>query len=435
MTRASSTPPTPPRTALIGHTAAFASDPFGFVTQSVDSTGDVFRMQLLGRDVYVIANPDHVETALLNRDAFAKLEDFEVAFGDALLSVEGEQWRRQRHAMEDFFSPTRIHEHAETMVDIAGDRIESWPAEEVVPLDAEMRSIALENLFAVVLGQSLPDAEIDDLAADANTLNGWFKPTSWVLPYWVPTPARREFRRGSTRLRQWAQSLLDDTGSVPSDESLLATLSTLRDDPDSGFDREEVLDQVVGMIFAGHETTALAMTYALHQIGSHPDVADRFYAEIDDVLDGRPSLTDLQKLEYVDRVINETLRLYPPVHATPRVTTTRVELGEYVLPEGAQVLLSTWSIHRDSRFYDTPLEFDPSRWADASPRERGYEFFPFGGGPRICIGRHFARLEMKAVLASIGRRYRLACDEALEVAPQMTTQPKGAVTAHITDRS
>lgn len=430
-----SLPPSPPGNYIIGHTVAFARDPLGFVRQSVESTGDVFRMQLFGRKVYVIAHPDCIETALLNRDAFAKLEDFEVAFGEALLAVEGEQWQRQRHAMEEFFTPTRIRDHAETMVGVTTDRIDSWTTGQDICLDDQMRSIALGNLFAVVLGQSLSASKIDGLAEDANALNGWFKPTSWVLPRWVPTPARREFSRGTARLREWAQSLLDEPGDVPNEDSLLATLSTLHDDPDSGFDHDEILDQVVGMIFAGHETTALAMTYALHQIGSHPSVADRFYAELDDVLDEQPSIEDLQQLEYVDQIINETLRLYPPVHATPRVTTDRVEIDEYVLPKDAQVLLSTWSVHRDSRFYDQPLEFDPSRWADTSPRERGYEFFPFGGGPRICIGRQFARLEMKAVLATIGRNYRLDADDEIEVTPQMTTQPDGAVTASITKRT
>ncbi|MFC6728480.1 cytochrome P450 [Natronoarchaeum mannanilyticum] len=435
MSRPTATPPSPRGVPVLGNTIAFASDPFGFVRRSVESTGDVFRMRLLGRDVYVVGDPDHVETVLLNREAFAKLEDFEVAFGDTLLSVEGEQWRRQRHAMEGFFDPTRIAEFAETMVDVAESHVDDWSSGREIGVDDEMRSIALRNLFEVVLGHSLSATERDDLAADAHALNNWFKPTSWVLPYWVPTPARREFRRGSDRLRDWARSLLDDAQDGPDEESLLATLATLQDDPDSEFDRAEVLDQVVGMIFAGHETTALAMTYALHQIAAHPDIADRFHAELDDVIDGRPSFADLRELEYAERVIDEALRLYPPVHAIPRETTERVDLGEYEIPGGEQVLLSVWSIHRDSRFYDEPLAFDPSRWEDTSPRERGYEFVPFGAGPRICIGRHFARLEMKATLAAIGRRYRLDADDEIDVTPQMTTQPAGPVNVRVTDRN
>lgn len=434
MTRTHSRPPEPPGKPLIGHAYDFATDPFGFIRQSVESTGDVFRLRLLGRDVYVIADPNHVETAFRNREAFSKLDDFEVAFGEALLSVEDEQWRRQRHAMEGFFAPSRIQEYAETMVDLAVNQTERWSVKRTIQIDEEMRSLALKNLFEVVFGQTLPQTEIEDLASDANALNRWFEPTSWVLPHWVPTPARREFRSGSARLRNWARRLLDETGDVPNDESLLATLATLSDDPNSEFNQKEVLDQVVGMIFAGHETTALAMTYALHQLGANPEVADRFYAEIDAELDEQPSLADLQELEYVDQIINETLRLYPPVHATPRVTTEPIELGEYTLPADEEVLLSTWSIHRDPRFYDEPLAFNPKRWEDTSPRDLGYKFIPFGGGPRICIGRHFARLEMKAVLATIGQHYRLMAEDDLEVSPQMTTQPKGSVTVRVADR-
>ena len=433
-TRTGSPPPAPPGKPFVGHAVAFASDPFGFVRRSVRTTGDVFRLRLFGRDVSVVADPDHVGTALANPDAFAKLDDFRIAFGDALLAVEGDQWQRQRHAMEEFFEPTRIREHAETMTGVAERRVEGWTTGEEVRLDEEMRAVALANLFEVVFGQSLAADELDELAAAANALNGWFKPTSWVLPHWVPTPARREFRRGSEELREWAASLLDETGPTPDDESLLARLATLRDDPDSGFDEAEVLDQVVGTIFAGHETTALTMTYALHQIGSRPAVADRVAAEIDDVVDGRPTLDDLQELTYLEAVIDETLRLYPPVHAIPRVTTAEFELGEHVIPANEQVLLSVWSIHRDPRFYDDPLAFDPDRWADTAPRDRGYEFVPFGSGPRICIGRHFARLEAKAVLAAVAGRYRLGETDALELSPRMTTQPTGPVTASVEDR-
>jgi cytochrome P450 len=425
-------PPTPPGTPILGHAVAFAADPFGFTRRAVESTGDVFRMQLLGRDVYVVADPDLVATALQNRERFAKLNDFEVAFGDALLAVEGEQWRRQRHAMADFFDPTRIQEYADTMVDVAESRVDNWAAGDVLDVGEEMRSIALRNLFEVVFGRSISDADLEALADSAHALNGWFEPTSWIFPRWVPTPARRRFRRGSRDLREWARSLLEDgADGGPQAESLLARLDALRADPESEFDRSEVIDQVVGMIFAGHETTALAMTYGLHQLESHPDVARNVRAELEAVLDDQPSLAELQELTYLDDVISETLRLYPPVHAIPRTTTDRVELGEYVLPAGEQVLLSVWSIHRDPRFYDDPGEFDPSRWEHTTPRKRGPEYIPFGSGPRICIGRHFSRLEMTATLATVGRRYRLEELSELAVRPQMTTQPVAPVTGRL----
>lgn len=188
------------------------------------------------------------------------------------------------------------------------------------------------------------------------------------------------------------------------------------------------------MLFAGHETTALAMTYALHQIGTHREVAERFYTEIDSVLDEEITLAELQELEYLEQIINESLRLYPPIHAIPRVTTRRVDIGDYTLPADAEVLLSVWSLHRDERFYNDPLSFDPDRWDETTPRTQGYSFVPFGGGPRICIGRHFARLEMKAVLATIGQKFRLDAEDEISVTPRMTTQPDGAVPIEVHKR-
>ncbi|MFC7018755.1 MULTISPECIES: cytochrome P450 [Haloarcula] len=431
---AEESPPAPPGWPALGHTVGFARDPFGFVAEAVESTGDVFRMRLLGKDVTVVAHPDHVGAVLRDRERFAKLDDFTVAFGEALLAVEGDQWRRQRHAMEDFFSPTRIGEYASTMSALAHDRLDGWDAPATVRLDEEMRVLALENLFEVVLGHSIAGAELASLTEAAHALNGWFEPTSWVLPDWVPTPARRRFRRGSAALRERARSLLSAAGTDPDADSLLATLASLREDPTSGFDESAVLDQVVGMLFAGHETTALAMTYALHQLGLHPAVAERAAAEVDAVLDGRATLSDLQDLEYVERVVDETLRLYPPVHAIPRVTTEAVEVGDWHLPAGEQVLLSVWNVHRDSRFYDAPRTFDPDRWAGTSPREKADAFVPFGSGARICIGRHFARLEMKAVLAAVLSRYRLEASDEIAVAPQMTAQPDGPVRVHVESR-
>ncbi|MFC6864205.1 cytochrome P450 [Halomicroarcula sp. GCM10025817] len=431
---AGESPPAPPGWPALGHTVGFASDPFGFVAEAVESIGDVFRMQLLGKEVTVVAHPDHVGAVLRDRERFAKLDDFTVAFGEALLAAEGDQWRRQRHAMEDFFRPTRIGEYASTMSALAHDRLDGWDGRTTVRLDEEMRLLALENLFEVVLGHSLAGAELASLTEAAHALNGWFEPTSWVLPDWVPTPARRRFRRGSEALRGRAQELLSAAGTDPDADSLLATLASLREDPTSGFDESAVLDQVVGMLFAGHETTALGMTYALHQLGSHPAVAERATAEVDATVNGQATLSDLQALEYVERVVDETLRLYPPVHAIPRVTTETVEVGDWRLPAGEQVLLSVWNVHRDGRFYEEPLRFDPDRWVDTTPRERGDAYVPFGAGPRICIGRHFARLEMKAVLAAVLSRYRLDAREEITVAPQMTAQPDGPVRVHVESR-
>lgn len=435
MSRSRSPPPSPSAPPVVGHSAAFARDPLGYVEESVDEVGDVFRLGLLGRDLTVVANPDHVETALLDRETFAKLDDFTVALGDSLLSVEGADWRRQRHANEPFFEPGRIREHAATMRDVAAARVDRWPSSGTVGVDDEARAAALEILFEVVLGDELEDGSYGELAAAANDLNLWFKPSSWVLPTWVPTPARRRFRRAQRMLRDHARSLLSDAGDEPDEESLLATLGSLAAEPDNGFDREEVVDQVLGTLFAGHETTALATSYALHAIASHDEVQRRVHAELDDVLEGPATLEDVQRLSYLERVVHESLRLYPPIHGIPRKTVQPTTLGEHRLPAEEDVLIAVWAMHRDDRFYDDPLAFDPSRWADTSPQERGFEYVPFGGGPRICVGRHLARLELKVVLAAVCSRYELSAASDLEFAAQMTTQPDGPVQLRVEERS
>ena len=428
MTTRGSLPPTPPGVPVVGHAPAFARDPFGFVRRSVNGTGDVFRMRLFGRDVHVVAHPTHVRTILRRPDAFRKPDDFRVAFGEAVLSVHGEQWRRQREAMGDIFGPNRITAHADRMAEVAAERIADWSGD-TVRLDTAMRGVALDNLFEVVLGASLDPAEIDELAEAAASLNLYFKPTTWALPDWVPTPARRDFRRGKATVRDQARRLLD--GADVDGDGLIPALATLESAPDSGFDREEVLDQVVGMLFAGHETTALAMTYGLHQIAAHDDVTERF----DDELDGIEAGTaGVEGTPYLDRVVNETLRLYPPVHALPRITDERVEIGEYVIPAGEQLLVSIWNLHHDPRFYDDPWAFDPDRWLGASPEEYGHAFIPFGAGPRVCLGRHFSRTEMKAVFTAVGRRYRIDAEGSPAIDPQMTSQPAAPVTVSLQRR-
>jgi cytochrome P450 len=434
MQRETTPPPSPPSLPVLGHAPRFARDPFGFVSDAVESVGDRFVMDLCGRQIYVLANPSDIETALLDRESFAKLDDFRIAFGDALLSVEGTQWQRQRHAMEEFFSPRRIGESADTIRQVTERRVGGWDPDQPVELDREMRQLALRNLFEAVLGQSLSDDEFDDLAAAANALNGWFEPSSWALPQWVPTPARRRFRQGSAELRDWARSLLSQT-APSTDEGLLSTLVALRDDPTTEFDQAEVLDQVVGMLFAGHETTALAMTYAIHQLGRNPEIQREVATEIDSTVGSEPSLRALQGIDVLDAVVDETLRLFPPIHGIPRVTTTAVSLGEHTIPAESEVLLAVWNLHRDERFYDDPETFDPERWAETTPREKGYQYVPFGAGPRICIGRHFARLEMKMALVSVLRRYRVRAPEPVTVSPQMTSQPSGPVHVELARRN
>lgn len=435
----SSRPPSPPGLPVIDHTLSYARDPFAFVDRVVDDVGDIVGASVLGvGEFYVLAHPDYIEQVLVSDpDAFDKGNSFSVAFGESIISVEGAQWERQREAMAEFFYPARIRSYAETMVELTEDRIDRWAGERRLSIRDEMTAVALENLFGTLFDRRLDVDGDEEIRRAAGSLNDWFEPSSWALPTWLPTPARRRFKRGKATLEAEARRLLAERKRDGAERGadLLSTLVALREAGDADLTDEEIVDQVTGFIFAGHETTALSLTFALHCLGTNPDVRERFHEELDDVLGGdAPTLSDVGDLEVTERIVLEAMRRYPAVHTIPRETTRSVAVGGYRLPPSSQVHLSIYSVHRDDRFWDDPESFRPERWRDTSPQEKGHAYAPFGAGPRACLGRRFAMLEATLVLATIGQRFRLDPLEELAIEPTMTTHPVGDVPATVHER-
>jgi cytochrome P450 len=452
-------PPAPDGLPLLGNSVPFARDPFGFTADAVAEVGDVFRIDLPVGDRYIVAHPDHAEQVLVSeRDAFRKTDDFGLAFGDAVIAVDGEAWREQREFLDPFFFARRIQGFLPTMRERStaaadaladGDRIELLP---------EMKRVTFDLLASTLLGLD-PDAMSDDLRVAADHLNAYFEPATWALPDWVPTPSRRRFRAAKSTLRTEIRSVLADAGGSAPDPSgadapsdLISTLAGALSGAggrgagdghggdgrgEAGYprDRADVVDQLTGLVFAGHETTALALTFTLHGLAERPDLYRRVEAELDDVVGDDPIGWDhLDDLTLLDRVIDETLRQYPPVHSLPRETTRDVAFGDHVVPEGSEVLVGVYAIHHDDRFWDDPDAFDPSRWVD---RDRSADaYLPFGAGPRRCLGATFARVEARVVLATLLRRFRFESMDPgeLELSPQMTTQPAGPVPMRVRRR-
>jgi cytochrome P450 len=438
-------PPSAGGPPVVGQTLRFAREPLPLIEDVVDEHGSVTRMRVLGvGEFYNLASPGSLERALVtNRDAFAKSPGFRVAFGENVLSTAGEQWQRQRDALDEFFYPARIREYADRMVELTERRLDRWPDDGRLSLHEELSGAALDNFFGTVFDRPLdPDGD-ERLRRAASDINLWFKPSSFALPRWVPTPARRRFGRAVETVESEARRLLDERsraverGEAKAGDDLLSTLVALRENEgeEAALSDSEIVDQVVGLVFAGHDTTALAMTYALHQVGTHEDVRERFHAELDDVLGGEvPTLSDVSDLDVTERILNETLRLYPPIHTIPRVTTRSVEIGGYRLDADTRAHLSVWAVQRDERFWDDPHEWRPARWRDSSPQDAGYAYAPFGAGPRVCLGRRFALLEAKLVLALVGQRFELDPRRRLEFEPMSTTQPAHEVPALVRRR-
>lgn len=437
-------PPTPQGLPAIGNTLSFVRNPFEFVDKAIDECGDVYRIKPLGTEIYVLANPEYFRRALVtDADAFGKTSDFQRAFGNGLLSTEGSQWSRQREILQPLFGLDRIKEHGDSMVEATHRRLATWEQGETLEMESEMQDLTLDILFSTLFGRELLPGEGDDLRTASEGLNKWFTPTSWILPNWVTTPARREFSNSAECLRTEIRQLLSEHSVDSASENQSDLVSKLHDAREaSGQDHlsmEEVEGQMLAMIFAGYETTAAALGFAWFSLATNPDIQQAFHDEIDTVLGGDPpTYDDIDDLELTNRIIIETLRMYPPIHTIPRRSTRDIEINDYLIPSDEEVHLSIIAVHRNERFYDDPLTFRPDRWTDDFEEELSeYAFVPFGGGRRTCIGREFARLEATLVLATIGQQWELAWDgedTTLTIEPEITIQTKNGLSMQIQQR-
>jgi len=252
----------------------------------------------------------------------------------------------------------------------------------------------------------------------------------------VPTPANRRFRRSARRVEAVILDIIEGrrktiaaTGAAGGD--LLSLLIAARDEEGGEMTDAQVRDEALTLFLAGHETTALALTYALWLLGRHPDRQARLADELRAVLGDRPpGLADLERLRYTEMVLMETMRLYPPAWALGRRATQEIEVGGFRFPKGAEFIMSQWVVHRDPRRFDEPESFRPERWeGDLAQRLPRFAYFPFGGGPRVCIGNRFAMMEAKLVLAGALQRFRFAAAGAdeLPLLPSVTLRPRGPV--------
>ena len=437
-------PPGPAGLPVVGSTVAASRDGLGF-SERLASHGDLVSYGAFGTDFVAVFDPDVVEEVLVSRsDAFEK-GDFEMAFGDliapeGLAFAEGERWRRQRTALQSAFTPDRIASYADEMVAGTAALADGWADGEVVELRDAFADLTLRVLTRALFDLDL-DAERGAVVREAvraiDALMDRFGLRSF-LPDWVPTPTERRYDRAMADLDALVDALIaerrgdvaagatDDDPGVRSDrDDLLSLLVAAADAEGTGTNREAVRDQLVTFLFAGHETTATALTYACWLLAGNPEVSRRLDGELDAVLDGRdPEFGDLPALDYTEGVAKEALRLYPPVYALYRQPREPTVLGGYRIPADATLQLATYAIQRDERWWDAPDEFRPERWDDTDPFRPEYAYVPFGGGPRHCIGMRFAMTELQLALATLACRVAFErVTEDLDLSTGLTLDP------------
>ena len=386
----------------------------------VDEFGEA---RLLFHNFVLVNEPDFIEHILVtNHQNYVKghlaRQMLEPALGNSLLISEGDFWRRQRRIMAPAFHHQHLAQAAHVMVRRARQRVERWrtPCERREHLDIahEMMSLTMEIVAEALFSSEIANS-IDELGRAVTTLNaslGTPNPLDILgFPAWFPRWRSHRTRSALARLDRMIYGIIAARRATQhGPEDLLGLLLAARDEETGeGMTDRQLRDEVITFFAAGHETTALALTWTLYLLSRHPGIERALHDEVDRALgEGETTFADLEALPCTRMVIEEAMRLFPPVHSLPRVALADDEVGGHPIPAGSVVTISPYVTHRNPRLWEDPLRFDPERFtADRVSARHRFAYLPFGGGPRICIGRGFAMMEACLVLATIARTYRL----------------------------
>jgi cytochrome P450 len=429
-------PPGPKPHFLIGNIPLASRDPLAVFSRWAREYGDVFYYRAGWIHVYFLNHPDLIEHVLVRQyQNFRKdriIRNGRWLFGDSLLTTEGETWKRQRRLAQPAFHRERTLSYAGIMTQYTERALAEWQDGAVVDIHQEMMRLTLSMAVRTLFGVEPEGTR--ELSHALNVLIRNFTGARMMLPTiarYMPRPGMLEFRRASRKLDETVYAIIDRRRRNGDSGDLLSMLVEARDEDGSRMTDRQLRDEVMTFFLAGHETTALALSWAWHLLAENPEAEQRLYEELERVVGGRaPTVSDLPLLKYTEAVVKETMRLYPPAWAIGRTAAQEFELAGYRIPKGANVVVSQWVMHRDPRFFREPLQFDPNRWLGdecrALPR---FAYFPFGGGPRQCIGSSFATMETVLVLATIAAKFQLRAvrGRAPEPLPSITLRPKSGV--------
>jgi cytochrome P450 len=408
----------------------------GLYTRCAREYGDCVLLRLGLTPAYLLFHPDLIEQVLLSRN-FIKhyaLRMNRRLLGEGLLSSEGDFWLRQRRLIQPAFLRERIAGYAAAMVEQAERLADSWAHGQTRDVYADMRQLTLQIAARTLFGADATGqgpVVHQALKAVMDSFNSRLF-SVLRLPESFPTPGNLRARRAIRRLDAILYGIIDQARAGGPRDDLLSILLHARDEQDgTGMTDRQLRDEAMTLFLAGHDTTALALTWGWYLLAQHPEVVAELEAELRTVLGGRaPSAADLPRLRYAEMVVQEVMRLYPPAYTVGRQAVEACEVGGYHLRAGASVLMPQWVVHRDPRFWDDPERFHPGRWADGLARRLPrYAYFPFGGGPRLCIGNTFAMMEAVLVLATLARRYRmrLVPGPPVRPKPRLTLAPERGI--------
>ncbi|MCH8318378.1 MAG: cytochrome P450 [Bacteroidetes bacterium] len=443
-------PPGPKGNFFLGNALEFAEDPLGFLTETAKKHKHISLLRLANVHLCYLSHPDHIKHVLQvnnkNYHKDIKYEQLKLFLGEGLLTSEGDFWLRQRRIAQPAFHRKEIASFATTMTDCTLQMMERWRnnGQHALSLDihTEMMVLTLRIVGKTLLSK--------DMTGDASSIG---KSLGYLieavnkrifnvfnLPLWVPTLKNLKFKKEKGVIDEVVLNLIEDRKrNNSSEDDLLSMLMGAKDEETGeGMSTEQLRDEVMTIFVAGHETTANALTWTFYLLSSHPEVEEKLHRELKEVLNGKtPEMEDIPKLKYTLQVIEESMRLFPPAWVIGRRALDDDEIGGFKIKKGDNIIMSPYVMHRDPEYWKDPEKFDPTRFSYENAKDRSkFIYFPFGGGPRFCIGSNFALMEMQLLVATIAQRFRLrlAPGHKVEKNPLVTLRPKYGMMMNLEDR-
>lgn len=449
-------PPGPKGRLFLGSAQDFGPEKLNFLLDLAKTYGDIAYMRLAHYHVYLISDPAIIREILVTKSSLFEKATLDKKIlrkflGNGLLTSEGAFHRRQRQLAQPAFHTSRIQNYAEIMVNYTKNMLDHWEDGGTVDIAQQMA-----HLTMLIVSKTLFDADAvttagNTAAAIANAIHDLQAAsnqdytTGFPLPDWIPTSNNRRRNKANKTFQAAMGQIIAERratavhNQVADKGDLLSMLMLTKYEDGSVMADKQLLEEVATLFAAGHETTSNALTWTWYLLAQHPEVEAKLLQEIDLVLNGRlPTLEDLAELPYSGMVIKESMRLYPPAWIlNGRTPTQDVELGAYKVPKNSTIFISPYVMHHLPQYFPNPEQFQPERFLPEREKELPkFAYFPFGGGPRVCIGNAFAMMEAQLVLVTVAQNYKLRLEPNQHVLPlpQITLIPEGGIQMKLTKR-
>lgn len=441
-------PPGPKRRLFSGNLRQFYENQLEFLSVCAREFGDIVSLRFLHVPVFLLNHPDDIEYVMAtNNSNFIKPKSVrmplqKVIFGKGILSNEGKEWLAHRRLIQQAFQRDYLMRYAENIIEFTEQLITNWQEGETLEIYQELKSLTLKVAAKSFFG--------DEMLAQSNQL--FVLLTSLVKQLevegkahrifhnFLPTKHNRNFRRTVAELDKIiCQRIQHERTKVEISDNLLSKLVHACDTDGTQLTDKQIRDEAMTLLMASYDTTAIVLCWTFYLLTQNSDIEEKLISEFNSVFPQRtPKATDVGELHFAEKVIIESMRLYPPNRSVGRETVKDCEIRGYSIPAKSQILMSQWVVHRDNRFFNAPNDFQPERWnLDFSNKLHKYAYFPFGGGQRVCIGKSFAMIETKLILAAILSKFKfsLVAEQVIKPHPVILLRPQYGIKVKVNRRS